>query len=461
MHAASQGTDGIQELEMHHNAAVRAIGETGLEDLETPHGYGGPVANNVRALQRGISKWRKQQLAAGRVAEFVRLHPFLNPVAYRGIFDRILFNRMTVLVDLRQPVEMRRNYYSKGTKHALRRASKLLKVRRLAEDEWEIFRDCYIAGLSHNRADQMYYFDPIYYRNLLAAPWAVFWVVEMDGKPVAAACFLWSKSIAHYHLSGGLPEHRSLGGQYLLLETAFEHFGRLGCQWMHLGGGRTRALKDSLFRFKAKFSPHRASYFVGGMIFDKEKYDKLGGDRPSAIIGYRSQAQSVYNSTKDNLILRPATEEDFPDFFALRSGVENIVWSGFDRPPEWNELKHWFLDQLDVESGKSIYIASIGPKTVGYAYANYYDDRVETALAVDGSETGNGWGRKIARQLCERLNQETPGRRIEAWIFPENIGSVRAHEAAGYQNDHLQDARAVKVAADIGADKQSCWTWTP
>ena len=94
-------------------------------------GIRGPVALNESAFWRGLGLWRQRQTDNNRIAEFVRLHPFLNPMRFRGWFDHLRFDRLTVLVDLRQPESARWRSYSKGTRYSIRQAQRKLSFRRL------------------------------------------------------------------------------------------------------------------------------------------------------------------------------------------------------------------------------------------------------------------------------------------------------------------------------------------
>lgn len=460
LHARPDKIDFLVRENFRHAAAVRPIPGTRFEDLETPHGYGGTSATDTSALVEGLAEWRERQRRAGRVAEFVRLHPFVNPMALRGLYDEITFNRTTVLVDLRQSSADRLKSYSKGTKHALKRGQRLLAIRDLGPDDANLFKECYEAGLKRNSAESAYFFPESYYRELLGAEWCAAWSAEKEGKPVAVACFLANNKLVHYHLAGGYPESRASGAHYVLLEHAFARFRDQGCRWMHLGGGRTGDPSDSLLRFKAKFSPLRAAYYIGCLVLDKNAYQELGGKRFGRFLGYRHPERTEISTHQESrLSLRTATKNDFPAFFRIKCDLENIAWTGHRAPPDWTTLAAWFNQHLAEGSSKEIYMAEVAGRTVGYAYADRHGNVIETSLAVEKSQTGKGWAREILRQLCRLLSRETEAPRIEAWIYPENIGSIRAHEAAGYRPVSDRGIRSVPAPGVPGTTHQACWVW--
>jgi len=289
LHSRPDACDVLDIGAFSHGSAVRAIPGSKLEDLETPHGYGGPSALDISSLKEGIAAWREKQRRAGRVAEFIRLHPFLNAEALDGMVDYLEFNRQTVILDLEQSIDERFKTYSKGTRHALRHAEKNLTIRRLNADEGDILEGLHQATLIRNAVHADLFFPPGYYQTLMAMPWVTCWVAEKENEPVAVAVYFSSTPrLCHYHLAGGIDIARETKANYLLLEYAFRHFTEQGAKWMHLGGGRGQDPQDPLYKFKSKFSKLRASYHTAGMIHDRKQYKALGGDQSPRFLGYRS-----------------------------------------------------------------------------------------------------------------------------------------------------------------------------
>lgn len=287
LHAFPDSIDSLRFPGFSHSAAVRSIPGTKLFDLETPHAYGGPWAGDSAALIEGLGLWRQRQRQAGRVAEFIRLHPFIDAARITSFFDHLEVNRPTVVVDLRQSSEQRRSHYNKGARHALRRAERLLTLRRLAVNEAPLFQSLYETVLRQYDSAPAYWFPDAYYRNLFAAPWCEAWLALHDNKPVAAACFLISGPVLHYHLAGGSSLGRDTDAAYLLLENAFCHYAEQGAELAHLGGGRTTADDDSLLAFKAKFSPLQTMFHTAGLIHNHDAYKRLGGAANGRMLGYR------------------------------------------------------------------------------------------------------------------------------------------------------------------------------
>lgn len=289
LHARPDAIVGMERPDYRHIAAVRPVPGTSFYDLETPHGYGGPIAPTEATFSAGLADWRQQQRDQGRICEFVRVHPFFRVEGVRSEFDHLRQDRLTVTVDLARPGDNRRKNYSKTTRNIVKRALDTVTIRTLAGDEWPLFRDLYHAGLDQNTAQRHYYFDDNYYRDLLAAPWCRVYAASDRGEAVAAASFLVSGAIAHYHLSGQTPAGRDCHATYALLDHAFDRSAAEGAVYMHLGGGRGSDPADPLFQFKRKFSDLTLPFYIGGFIFDRELFSRLGGGRDNRFQSYRAE----------------------------------------------------------------------------------------------------------------------------------------------------------------------------
>jgi RimJ/RimL family protein N-acetyltransferase len=459
LHARPDPIDALPLPGFHHAAAVRTIPGTDVEDMETPWGYGGPVASDEASFWEGIGRWRQRQRDHRRIAEFVRLHPFLNPLGYRGWFDQIRFDRLTVLVDLAVDSVQRRRGYSKGTRYSLRQAERLLTVRALVPGEGALFRRCYEEGLGRNAADRSYYFPADYYDRLLEAPYARAWIAEREGRAVAVACFLSGGPFAHYHLSGGGSEARAAFAHYLLLEHAIEHYRARGCRYLHLGGGRSAAADDDLLKFKRRFSSWLIPFYTGGLVYDRAAYDRLTQGRRHRFLSYRFEPPE--EPARDTVSLDPAMPKDLATFFRIKCDIDNIVWSGHVRPPLWPQMAVWYERHLEGGTGRRIFIARSGRRAVGYAYLDDVGERLAVTIGLAAGEGGRGLGRALLSALAGQVRDEGDARELEGWIFPENLPTVRAFEAAGFVHDPSRAPRPAPMPL-LGSEPrpQYCWVRT-
>lgn len=457
LHARPDRVDTLDLGAFRHAAAVREIPGADRDDLETPWGYGGPAALDEAAFWQGLGLWRQRQIDNDRVAEFVRLHPFLNPMSFRGWFDHLRLDRLTILVDLAAPPAMRRRGYSKGTRYSIRQAQKNHSFRMLVPGEGAIFQRCYDEGLRRNQAERNYYFPAEYFESVLAADWAATWVAESAGEIVAAACFLDGGAFAHYHLSGGGEAARATFAHYGLIEHAIGHFAAKGTRWMHLGGGRTSQPDDALLAFKAKFSPRRIPFYTGGLVYARDAYEQLARGRNERFLAYRFPPAPEIGSKP--IALRRTTTADFAEFFRLKCDVDNIVWSGHDRPPDWHRLGEWFAAQHAPTSRRRIYLAEYEGQVLGYTYVDDLDDAVEITVGISARETGRGLGRHFLKQVMALIRAGDTQKEIRCWLFAENVAGVRAFEAAGFRRNAAKPERCFVMPFAGGPAQQACWVF--
>lgn len=436
-------------------SAVHSIEGSPYEDMETPWGYGGPVATNEAAFWQGLGMWRQRQADQGRIGEFIRLHPFLNPVALRGVLDQIRFDRLTVLVDLTETASVRRQRYNKGTRYSLRKAEQRLEIRPVGRENAAEFRSLYNVGLSRNEAADSYYFDDAYFADLLGAEWSDSWAAYLNGEAVAVACFLRGGPFAHYHLSGGTDAARDNFANYLLLETAFEHFAAAGVRWMHLGGGRSTAPDDPLLRFKAKFSSILIPFYTGGIVFDRPTYNTLSSGKSERFLSYRFAAPQA--ATDLSPVLRIAQVGDFQDFFRLKCDVDNIIWSGARKPPIFDHLAEWYADKVSPDSGRTILIAESRGAVIGYAYVDEVDDGLEVTVGLAASEAQRQAFRSILRQVLDWIETDRPGRPVYAWLYDSNRFQTVAFESECFDLDDEAPTSAAYTAATGKKEQQRRW----
>ena len=457
LHRGSGFIDCIEGPSFHAGAVVRAIEGTDLEDLETPWGYGGPIATSHEQMRQGMWLWRQRQREAGRVAEFVRLHPFLNPLAVHDYYADIKFDRVTIAVDLSLPREQRRRVYSEGTKNRLRRAARSMTVVRLGIEHAEDFRRCYETGLDRNNALSAYYFGDDYYETILASPWATCLGGQLDGEIVSIACFLHTGIFCHYHLSGSTSDGRAKFAHYLLLDHAFDYFSEKGARLMHLGGGRTERPDDALLEFKKKFSRWRLAFYTAGAIYDPEAYAQLSTGDTRRFLNYRFSLTP--RDEVGDVVLRKATIQDLTSYFQLKCDVSNIFWSGHVSPPDWRHLSAWYTALFNENMKREVFIAEMHSRVIGYAYLDDKNDHLESTLGVAASESNRARGRHLLMEMVKILRERNETRSVEAWIFKENIASVKAHEAAGFVLDSSRPTRSSNMPFVKNGNIQSCWVW--
>ncbi len=254
----------------------RVAVKCGLFDLETPYGYGGPLANCLEPafLREGFDAYREECAKQGIVCEFIRFHPF-NPLRLqRELFDFHVEERPVVVVDLWAGGAEHLDTFSKTTRNIVRRArTRLNRVRSV--DDLDEFKRLYRETMDRNNAKGFYYFTDQYFERLVGLKGVELLTIKLGGEVASSGFFLFGPEIGHYHLSANNFALREHNGNYALLDHAFHHARLAGCRWMMLGGGRTPNSDDRLLAFKRKFSRQTMEFVIAGLVFLPEVKDEL------------------------------------------------------------------------------------------------------------------------------------------------------------------------------------------
>ena len=250
--------------------------EEELYDLETPYGYGGPLTNSIDKsfLQRAFEAYKKYCQQQKIVCEFIRFHPFNSMAKNSSLFDMHFAERQVVIVDLDKTTEERRKLYSKTTRNIVKKAEKNLAIE-VDKTSLPEFMALYYQTMTKNTANDFFYFKEDYFKQLQNLDGVSLLATKKNDEFASVGFFMCGKELAHYHLSANNNELAKDNGNYLLLDAAFEHAKSYGCRYMMLGGGRTSSPDDSLFKFKAKFSPLILPFYIAGLDFLPEKRMQL------------------------------------------------------------------------------------------------------------------------------------------------------------------------------------------
>lgn len=245
-------------------------------DAASPYGYPGPIGDAdffTDALQAGLDRARSE----GLVSIFVRLHPLLNAVPPAGI-GTLVRHGDTISIDLRQATEAmwtqtradHRNQINKALRlgHA---ASMDVSFARYVE-----FQEIYGSTMRRVGASSYYLFDDRYFADLRASleERLHLCVVEIDGALAGGGLFVETDGLVQYHLSATDESFLKQRPTKLMLHYARGWAKDRGNTRLHLGGGVGGA-QDSLFDFKAGFSPERHPYQTLRLVADPVRYAEL------------------------------------------------------------------------------------------------------------------------------------------------------------------------------------------
>ncbi|MCT4616244.1 MAG: hypothetical protein N4A49_15405 [Marinifilaceae bacterium] len=247
----------------------------GYFDLETPYGYGGYYSNtnDPKFIATAFKKYKMRCEQENIIAEFISFHPFNDfPKHNSELFTVCFKDREVVVVDLLLDDEERWKNYASKIRTILRKCDKELIFEEEASSKQ--FKELYYSTMDKNNAKGFYYFDDDYFCKLNSINEVNLYGVQYQDKTIAMSYMILSNEIAHYHLSANNSQFSNKNGNYYILDQSFSKARENGCKWFLLGGGRTPATDDNLFKFKSKFSNITMDFYLAGNVYNKEIYKK-------------------------------------------------------------------------------------------------------------------------------------------------------------------------------------------
>ena len=239
-------------------------------DLESPYGYGGYLLNSKdeKFIKKAFNEYRIYCKEQNIIAEFVRFHPFA--VFIKNELDFYMHDRDIVVKEINNGKSVLDSYSSK-VRNIIRKCDKMIQIRE--SENIDKFIEIYYYTMKKNNADDFYYFNKNYFEKLLKLNDVVLYEAVFENNIIAMSFFIFSH-FGYYHLSANTPNSYKLNANYLLLHYAFIEAQRRNIKYFILGGGTTSDPNDSLFEFKKKFSKLLKPFYIGGIIFDKNKYQE-------------------------------------------------------------------------------------------------------------------------------------------------------------------------------------------
>ena len=213
--------------------------------------------------------------AEGVVAEFAHLHPWRADPALAGGAEP---DREIVWVDVAQdPDRLWRESYSKACRKNVSRAEREGVVVREARGEADIaeFHRIYIQTMKRNEARESYFFEREYFEAIFAEmpDSARFALAEHEGSVVAATLYLHDADDVYSYLGGADHAHQGVRPTNAVVHETIRWARERGKRRLILGGGYRP--DDGIFRFKASFSPLRATLELARRVHLRADYEAL------------------------------------------------------------------------------------------------------------------------------------------------------------------------------------------
>jgi hypothetical protein len=257
-------------------------------DIHSVYGYPGPLAGSGatrgflhEAMNEMVALWRAEQVAS----VFSRFHPLLDNASLllcTGFADAVTPNGKTVSLNVTRTDEAFRAYYPQKLRQRLNRASRSGARTTVDEDfsHLDEFVRFYHATMDRNQASESYYFTSEYFHRLVRdmAPHMKLMLTTMDDQLAVASLFAVHGPIVQAHFIMTNPDLL----QHSPAKAAIDHVRvwarEQGCRYLHLGGGRGGS-NDSLFAFKAEFSPDHHPFFTCRLTVNEEACHQLSLQR--------------------------------------------------------------------------------------------------------------------------------------------------------------------------------------
>jgi hypothetical protein len=261
---------------------VRDVPGTDLRDALSPYGYPGPVGDgDPEFWERACAAMIETLRSDGIVTVFVRMHPLLNaPLPVLGGFGALVRHGETVSMDLTVSLdEMWRQTRSDHRNH-INRARR--DGTRVVFDDWDRLGEwveVYHDNMRRVGATSYYFFTR---EHLAALHDAVgdrmHLAVALEGDEVVGGnTFFEHDGIATGYVSS-TRRARNRYADELLYDEVRRWCKNRGDTVFHLGGGKGGS-NDSLFSYKAGFSPSRHPFHTWRVVTDPGAYRRLVRER--------------------------------------------------------------------------------------------------------------------------------------------------------------------------------------
>ncbi|MCO8276584.1 GNAT family N-acetyltransferase [Actinoplanes sp. TRM 88003] len=260
---------------------LREIPGTGLRDALSPYGYPGPISDAMPGdrdfWERACAAMLETLRDEGIVTAFIRMHPLLPaPLSLLGRFGTMVHHGETVSMDLTISLDdmwkQTRSDHRNHINRARRAGTEVVFDDWDRLDEWvEVYHD----NMRRVGASDYYFFS----REHLAAVHDVMGdrmhlaVALEDGEVVGGNTFFEHHGIATGYVSSTRRAPKRYADE-LLYDEVRRWCKARGDTVFHLGGGKGGE-QDSLFSYKAGFSPRRHPFHTWRVVSDRMAYEDL------------------------------------------------------------------------------------------------------------------------------------------------------------------------------------------
>ena len=265
-------------LEFYNISIKSKIPNTDFYDLCSPYGFAGIICNtnDVSFIKRALNAQKEQALKQNIIAEFMLFNPCSNiGENLKNSLDFFAKGNSNVAVYCDNS---RFDFYSQRLKSKINKAKREIYVKQSSNIEQ--FVALYYETMKRNNATDFYFFKQEYFENLLKNKNTIMFEACFNGKIISMAIFIFDEKAMFYHLGANSTEQMKSNNNaiYAIFECAFDFAYNKGIPLCYLGGGVEE--NDELFAFKKQFASFITPFYIGGVIYNKEIYEKFKNDKP-------------------------------------------------------------------------------------------------------------------------------------------------------------------------------------
>ncbi len=255
---------------------LRKIEGTNYKDTTSGYGYGGFIGwPRNEKLREFREAFRKYCVENNIVSEFIRFNPFYNNLYLNqdengdivGYQKLVYCKTGAGLANVK--ANMAKKVWEKIRK-AIREGVEVIESK--TDPDYSSFVDLYYDTMFRLQASDFYFFPRSFFfklRELLSEDIRLF-LSRRENKVLAGLLVVAGREYSYNFLSASAAVYKSLGLKDFLQYEALNWACAAGKQAHLLGGGLKE--EDSLFRFKAKFSPWRETYYLGKVVHLADTY---------------------------------------------------------------------------------------------------------------------------------------------------------------------------------------------
>jgi len=252
-------------------------------DACSPYGfYSAPLAtdpSDTHALISALTAFRDVGRDHGIVSAFIRLHPVRAMSSEAFVRTGCLHTHgRVVYVDLSRSVEELWSQTRENHRLGIKKLARAGFVPSMGR--WDLYGDfvrIYRQTMERASAASFYFFSDTYFDDLrctLGDRLHLCSVVSPQGELASGGLFCVMNGTMQYHLGGTASAYLKQAPSKLMFDFVRRWAKERGGTVLHLGGG-LGGVEDSLFHFKAGFSPLGAVYQTFRMILDEDRYNAL------------------------------------------------------------------------------------------------------------------------------------------------------------------------------------------